>query len=786
MRVVRRLAVAAAVLATSLAGVLAPAEAELSTTVYRTDGVDGTFSGPTTNVIPAQVWDLQTIGNTVYAAGQFTQVVSARGSWPRIDQPFLAAFDATSGRYLDWWRPVLDAPAWTLDVAPDGSLLVGGEFDHVNGQARSGLVALDARTGEIDPSFYAEVLRPNTSEQPVVRDLHRDGSSLYVVGNFSRVLSGNPASPTRTKVTKATRLNALTGVADPSWAPVVAGRSVWAVTTSGNGSRVHLGGEFSYVNGASGSSLMATVDAVTGANISGWANGSHATPRSNWPLGGIVYDLAVYGNNLFVTGAEHYWEQRDATTGRAIRVNAITNDSQRVEVIGDRVYIGCHCDRAAPATEIIEVSGSTGQKLRDLGGSLASGDGAWAFTKAPDGCLWAGGDFRSTTQLIGHSGTSSWVGRFARMCDAAGPLPHNVPSLTPPPPPADPNVVIAQGASWRYLADGTQPDGWTQASFADGGWATGSAELGYGDGGEATVIPRNGLSAVFRRTFEADPAAAPYLELKLSADDGATVWINGRPVVAENMPSGVITASTRASSPVSGAQESDFTTYRLPSSVVHNGTNTIAVSVHQSDSSSRDLSFDLSLARTTADGATTPTPNISVPAGAPAPAATPTELVAPGSTWKYVDDGSDQGTAWRTPAFNDAAWASGPARLGFEVGGEATVTRTGGRPVTAYFRRHFTLADAAGFSELALRLLRDDGAVVYLNGIELVRDNMPSGTITSSTNAVDFVTGGATTAFHDFTIPAGALRSGDNVIAVEVHQAPQSKDLAFDLGLTAR
>ena len=93
--------------------------------MYRTDGVDGNFSGATTNVIPAQVWDLQVIGNTVYAAGQFTQVVSAQGSWPRIDQPFLAAFDATSGRYLDWWRPVLDAPVWALDVTPDGSLLVG-------------------------------------------------------------------------------------------------------------------------------------------------------------------------------------------------------------------------------------------------------------------------------------------------------------------------------------------------------------------------------------------------------------------------------------------------------------------------------------------------------------------------------------------------------------------------------------------------------------------------------------------------------------------------------------
>jgi hypothetical protein len=785
MRFLGRLGVAAALLATTLAGALSPAEAELATSVYRTDGVDGTFSGPTTNVIPAQVWDLQTIGNTIYAAGQFTQVVSARGSWPRIDQPFLAAFDATSGRHLDWWRPVLDAPAWALDVAADGSLLVGGEFDHVNGQARSGLVALDPRTGAIDPTFYAEVQRPNTNQQPVIRDLHRDGTRLYLVGNFSRVLSGNPANPTRTNVTKAARVSTLTGAADPSWAPVIAGRSAWAVATSDNGNRVHLGGEFSYVNGATGTSLMATVDAATGANLAGWANGSHATPRSNWPLGGIVYDLGVHGNNLFVSGAEHYWEQRDATTGRAIRVNSSPHDTQRIEVIGDRVYIGCHCFNTSRALQVIEVSGTTGAKLRDLGNSLVGGDGAWAFAKAPDGCLWTGGDFRQTTQLVGTAGTS-WVGRMARLCDSAGPQPHNVPSLTAPPPPPDPNLLIARGAEWRYLADGTHPSGWAQSAFGDGNWPAGSSELGYGDGGEATVIPRTGLTALFRRTFEADPAAAPYLELKLSVDDGATVWINGQPVVAENMPSGTITATTRASSPISGAQESDFTTYRLPSSVVRTGTNTIAVSVHQSDSSSVDLSFDLTLSRTSAAGATTPTPAISLPSAPPPPAATPVEVVPTGSTWRYRDDGSDQGTAWRTPTFNDAGWASGPAMLGFEVGGAATTTRTGGRPVTAYFRHRFTVADAAGYSQLVLRLLRDDGAVVYLNGTELVRDNLPGGTVSSTTNATAFVTGAATTRFREFTVPAGALRSGENVIAVEVHQALDSKDLAFDLGLTAR
>ena len=99
-----------------------------------------------------------------------------------------------------------------------------------------------------------------------------------------------------------------------------------------------------------------------------------------------------------------------------------------------------------------------------------------------------------------------------------------------------------------------------------------------------------------------------------------------------------------------------------------------------------------------------------------------------GATWKYLDDGSDQGTAWRSPAFNDSAWNSGPAELGYGDGDEQTVINggpAGDRLITTYFRKTFNVADPAGFSFLKLRLMRDDGAVVYLNGTEIRRGNLP-------------------------------------------------------------
>ena len=104
--------------------------------------------------------------------------------------------------------------------------------------------------------------------------------------------------------------------------------------------------------------------------------------------------------------------------------------------------------------------------------------------------------------------------------------------------------------------------------------------------------------------------------------------------------------------------------------------------------------------------------------------------------------------------------------------------------MTTYFRRDFTVGNPGALTELELRLKRDDGAVVYINGTEVVRSNMPSGAIGYTTRAAGGVAGGAEGAFTTFTVPASVLVSGGNVVAVEIHQrSPQSSDISFDLSL---
>ena len=85
-------------------------------------------------------------------------------------------------------------------------------------------------------------------------------------------------------------------------------------------------------------------------------------------------------------------------------------------------------------------------------------------------------------------------------------------------------------------------------------------------------------------------------------------------------------------------------------------------------------------------------------------------LVATGSTWRYLDNGSDQGSAWRMPTFDDTGWPNGPAQLGYGDGDEATVVGYGGNPaaknITPYFRRSFSVSNPLQFSSLNLRVLR--------------------------------------------------------------------------------
>jgi len=162
-------------------------------------------------------------------------------------------------------------------------------------------------------------------------------------------------------------------------------------------------------------------------------------------------------------------------------------------------------------------------------------------------------------------------------------------------------------------------------------------------------------------------------------------------------------------------------------------------------------------------------------------------LIGKGATWKYLAPlaaANAPPANWTGIGFSDTAWGSGTAPIGYGGDGEVTAIPTAsGKPFTFYLRRKFSVTGAAGTLGLRLNLRRDDGAVVYLNGIEKWRSNMPEGVSIS----YDTPARGVTFLEHETTwftreVRATGLVEGDNVVAVEIHQYDAaSSDLGFDL-----
>ena len=165
-------------------------------------------------------------------------------------------------------------------------------------------------------------------------------------------------------------------------------------------------------------------------------------------------------------------------------------------------------------------------------------------------------------------------------------------------------------------------------------------------------------------------------------------------------------------------------------------------------------------------------------------------IIAANGAWKYLDNGTDQGTAWQSNSFNDSTWQTSNAKFGYGEGNETTVVNYGpdanNKYVTTYFRNAFSVSNPLAYSAMVFELVRDDGAVVYLNGTEIFRDNLPTGAIAYNTFAINSIGGDGESDWQTVAIDTNLLLTGVNVIAVEIHQQSlASSDLGFNGRLSA-
>jgi hypothetical protein len=159
------------------------------------------------------------------------------------------------------------------------------------------------------------------------------------------------------------------------------------------------------------------------------------------------------------------------------------------------------------------------------------------------------------------------------------------------------------------------------------------------------------------------------------------------------------------------------------------------------------------------------------------------QVILYGCDWKYFDlamaPPNQSSVNWTQLEYNDESWSSGPAELGYGDGDEATVISSS--TLTAYYRFTFDVDDPADFSDLMMQLTYDDGAVIYLNGIEVWRVNMPNGTISYNTFASSTSNDNAQATLNI----TSTLVTGTNLVAVEIHQrTASSTDLSFNFTMS--
>lgn len=191
-----------------------------------------------------------------------------------------------------------------------------------------------------------------------------------------------------------------------------------------------------------------------------------------------------------------------------------------------------------------------------------------------------------------------------------------------------------------------------------------------------------------------------------------------------------------------------------------------------------------------------------------AAAATNVTLVPYASTWRVLDNGTNQTPAalpsathfasglyvesgdWRSETIqtNKVLGYGDNSRVNFptQTPNLSFGPSSTNKYITTYFRQSFSVADAAAVSSLTLNIRRDDGVVVFLNGTEVGRSNMPAGAYTHTTFSSSIIDSAAEYTPVTVTVPPSVLLTGQNLLTIELHQRDgTSSDITFAAELLA-
>ena len=374
-------------------------------------------------------WAVEEAGGRVFAGGNFLDVTNGAST---ERQPYLAAFERSTGTWLSDFTPQVGGPVLALEPSPDGALFVGGEMDEWNGVTVGAIVKIDPATGERWPGWNARIYGGSS----VVRDLSLGPDGwLYAAGSFTTASdSGNP-----TPVDNVIRIDPDTGAIDWSWIPDAPG-GVFGVSASYTEPVVYLAGRFA------GPEVIGI----------GSVNASQLVWTSfemNYPCCGVMYDVqATPFGTVMAVGEQHgaYLYDENAgmtqiaghTTSYDSRYQASNvrrgGDYQDIELVGDTLYASCHCwgshssDTTTPTyssnlansggvhtglvSSTIAYDAQTGARDLAFDPYLAGDTGGWGVLVASDGCVWIAGGINA----VGPPGAQAPGRDLARLCEPGG------------------------------------------------------------------------------------------------------------------------------------------------------------------------------------------------------------------------------------------------------------------------------------------------------------------------------------------------------------------------------
>lgn len=356
-----------------------------------------------------RVLSIASVGNTVYLAGEFTEMLPPGATSGGTARGRLAAIDATTGALLPW-NPNASSSVSEIVASPDGSTIYAvGYFSMIGGVTRRRVAAIDAATGAIrewDPNANASVRGITLSP---------DGTIAYLGGSFSSI-----GGATRRRLAAVATS---TGAVVPGWDPRIThtlrpGEArVLSLRVSPDGASLFVGGVFAEVDGVAHNGAARIVRS-SGAVDQAWDAGIGLKTDGTDTE---VYELAVSpdGSKVFLCG-DYFRIQGQASpnlaavspaTGSKVTSWIATTDGavNTCAVSNQALYIGGHFDNAGGANA--DPKGTpdpTGERRQHVAGiDIDTGDlltwnpgansvpGLYALATDP-GHVWIGGDFSRT------------------------------------------------------------------------------------------------------------------------------------------------------------------------------------------------------------------------------------------------------------------------------------------------------------------------------------------------------------------------------------------------------